>query len=124
MDPGYVDAWLNIASVLADDERFEEALSVMNRAIELKPDRADTYNNMGAHLTKMGKPIVMCLVLLVVQSCIRAKLFGGSKCITFYLTTGRFKVVPTFTDCVVPLKFLLKNVANKLKLVGGVDVTL
>jgi Flp pilus assembly protein TadD len=50
------DAWSmnNLALVLIDEEKFDEALSASARAVELRDDVAVFYNNLGISLERTG----------------------------------------------------------------------
>ena len=52
--PQTAEEWLNKGITAYDNEDYEESIKCYNKAIELKPDYADAYYNMGATYSHMG----------------------------------------------------------------------
>src|SRR3546814_617637 len=54
-DAGFGDAALNLANLLQTSERFDEALTMYRRSIDLLGVQAHILSNLGALLRKMGR---------------------------------------------------------------------
>jgi protein O-GlcNAc transferase len=54
--PNDVDTFNNLALVLTDLGRLDEAVSSCRRALEIKPDDARAHNNLGNALLDLGRP--------------------------------------------------------------------
>ena len=65
LNPTYLDAVLNIAGVLSDQGRSDEAEKFYKKALSLQPKNADAYNNYAVFLAKTGesKNVIKCSVL-------------------------------------------------------------
>ena len=55
LNPIYLDAVMNTAGVLSDQQKYQEAEEFYKRALTLQPKNGDAYNNYAAFLGKMGK---------------------------------------------------------------------
>ena len=55
INPTYVDAVLNLAGVMNDQGKVDEAEGFYKRALSLQPGNADAYNNYAVFLGKMGE---------------------------------------------------------------------
>jgi tetratricopeptide (TPR) repeat protein len=56
VDPGYAEAWNNLASVHAQFEEWEDAIRAGQRALELAPDFADAHYNLAEAFHASGRP--------------------------------------------------------------------
>ncbi|MEK7223059.1 MAG: tetratricopeptide repeat protein, partial [Pseudomonadota bacterium] len=56
LQPDYAEAQYNLANLLRNEGKSEEAAAHYRKAIELKPDYAAAYNNLGLTLHSQGKP--------------------------------------------------------------------
>jgi Flp pilus assembly protein TadD len=56
VDPRYVQAWLHLSLLRAEQGRFEEALGAADRAVALHPGRADTLTTRAIALRGLGRP--------------------------------------------------------------------
>ncbi len=54
VEPGDADALSSLGAVLADEKKFDEAQSVLQKAIEIKPDEKVYYRQLGAVYSKSG----------------------------------------------------------------------
>ena len=55
MDPTYDYTHFSLGEVLTRMGRYEEAIAEFRKAIKLRPDRIQYYNNLGAHLANLGR---------------------------------------------------------------------
>jgi predicted TPR repeat methyltransferase len=55
-DPGYVDAWSNLAIAYLEEHDIENAERCCRRAIELKPDFVNAWTNLGIALCARNAP--------------------------------------------------------------------
>ena len=53
--PNYPDAHNNLANVLKDQGKLDEAISSYRQALTLNPNHADAHNNLGNALKDQGK---------------------------------------------------------------------
>ena len=51
----YLDAVLNVAGVLIEQEKFDEAEEFYKKALTLEPRNGDAYNNYAVYLGKIGE---------------------------------------------------------------------
>lgn len=56
LSPGDAEAHTNLAIVLRDLGRFDDAVASCRRALEIKPDFAEAHNNLGNALLGIGQP--------------------------------------------------------------------
>ncbi len=54
MNPNLADAYYNLGNVLADQRKFEEAISCFGKAITLRPDFGVAWNNQGNAFSDLG----------------------------------------------------------------------
>jgi len=54
LDPDYIDAWHGLALALAETQRFEEAVEVGKKLVELEPDDPLSYTNLSRFYQQMG----------------------------------------------------------------------
>ena len=54
-NPSYLDAVLNVAGVLIEQEKFDEAEEFYKKALTLEPRNGDAYNNYAVYLGKIGE---------------------------------------------------------------------
>lgn len=54
LDPDFVDAWVGLALALAETKRFEEAIEVGKKLVELQPDDPLSYTNLSRFHQQMG----------------------------------------------------------------------
>ncbi|HIO06401.1 TPA: tetratricopeptide repeat protein [Candidatus Poribacteria bacterium] len=47
--------FINRANILRESGQFEEAVEVYSQVIQLQPDSAETYNNLGISLYKLNQ---------------------------------------------------------------------
>lgn len=55
INPTYFDAVLNLAGVMNDQGKVDEAEGFYKRALNLQPRNADAYNNYAVFLGKVGE---------------------------------------------------------------------
>lgn len=53
--PDYYDTYLNLASVLSDLGRTQEAIAILQKATNLQPHKGAAWNNLGLALQEVGK---------------------------------------------------------------------
>ena len=58
LNPRYLDAVLNVAGVLSDQEKFDEAEEFYKKALTLEPRNGDAHNNYAVFLGKIGEELV------------------------------------------------------------------
>jgi tetratricopeptide (TPR) repeat protein len=56
LNPNAWIGWNNLGYLLAQEERYDEALEHLREAIRLKPDYEEAYNNTGFVLLQLGQP--------------------------------------------------------------------
>ena len=55
LNPNYLDAVMNTAGVLNDQQKYVEAEEFYKRALTLEPRNGDAYNNYAVFLGNMGE---------------------------------------------------------------------
>ena len=55
INPTYFDAVMNLAGVLSDQGRAEEAEVFYKKALSLEPENADAHNNYAVFMGKIGE---------------------------------------------------------------------
>jgi tetratricopeptide (TPR) repeat protein len=54
-DPGFAEAWYNLASAAEDEEHTDLAIAEYRRAVQARPDYADAHFNLALLLTKLDR---------------------------------------------------------------------
>ncbi len=58
MNPTEPTLYYNVGVMNMDQGKIDEAINFFNKAIELKPDYVDAYNNIGAAIIEKAAPII------------------------------------------------------------------
>lgn len=56
INPNYIDAMMNLAGILSEQNKLDEAESYYKQVFALSPSNPDGYNNYGVFLAKIGMP--------------------------------------------------------------------
>jgi tetratricopeptide (TPR) repeat protein len=54
IDPKFADAYSNMGLVYCQKEMFDEAITILKKAIEINPSLPDAHNNLGFAYWKKG----------------------------------------------------------------------
>ena len=54
-NPNHAESCVNLGNVFQDLEQYEQALGYYERALKIRPDYADAFNNRGLALKELGR---------------------------------------------------------------------
>ncbi|MFP6867783.1 MAG: tetratricopeptide repeat protein [Nitrospinota bacterium] len=54
-NPHYAEAYYNLANILKEQKKFDEAVEAYHRVIELQPSYAEAYYNLANITSDLGK---------------------------------------------------------------------